>query len=56
MRNIYLDTNIIIDFLTNRGDGANAATQLFNYYAHHNKKINIAAIEMFAIKNDFHFL
>jgi len=44
MRNIYLDTNIIIDFLTNRGDGANAATQLFNYYAHHNKKINIASI------------
>jgi len=44
MKNIFIDTNVIIDFLGNRESFSNAATELFDLYAEHKKKIFIAAI------------
>lgn len=43
MKNIFIDTNVIIDFLGNRESFSNAATQLFDLYAHHQKKIFVSA-------------
>jgi len=44
MKNIFIDTNVIIDFLGNRESFSNTATELFDLYAGHKKKIFIAAI------------
>ncbi len=44
MRNIFADTNVIIDFLGNRESFSNAATELFDLYAENKKKIFVSAI------------
>ena len=44
MKNIFIDTNVIIDFLGNRESFSNAATDLFDLYADNKKKIYVAAI------------
>lgn len=44
MKNIFIDTNVIIDFLGNRESFSNAATDLFDLYADNKKKIFVAAI------------
>jgi predicted nucleic acid-binding protein len=43
MKNIFIDTNVIIDFLGNRESFSNAATELFNLYADNKKKIFVSA-------------
>ena len=43
MKNIFIDTDVIIDFLGNRANFSNAATELFDLYAHNNKKPLISA-------------
>ena len=43
MKNIFIDTDVIIDFLGNRASFSNAATELFDLYAHNNKKPFISA-------------
>ncbi len=44
MINIFIDTNVIIDFLGNRESYSNAATELFDLYADNKKKIFVSAI------------
>jgi predicted nucleic acid-binding protein len=44
MKNIFIDTNVIIDFLGNRESFSNAATDLFDLYADNKKKLFVAAI------------
>ena len=44
MLNIFIDTNVIIDFLGNRESYSNAATELFDLYADNKKKIFVSAI------------
>jgi len=44
MKNIFVDTNVIIDLLGNRESFSNAATELFDLYAENKKKIYISAI------------
>ena len=44
MRNIFADTNVIIDFIGNRESFSNAATELFDLYAENKKKIFVSAI------------
>ena len=44
MKNIFIDTNVIIDFLGNRESFSNGATELFDLYADNKKKIFVAAI------------
>jgi predicted nucleic acid-binding protein len=44
MKNIFIDTNVIIDFLGNRESFSNDATELFDLYADNKKKIFVAAI------------
>ena len=39
MKNIFIDTDVIIDFLGNRASFSNAATELFDLYAHNNKNL-----------------
>ena len=43
MKNIFIDTNVIIDFLGNRESFSNAATELFDLYADNKKKIFVSA-------------
>lgn len=43
MKNIFIDTNVIIDFLGNRESFSNAATELFDLYANNKKKIFVSA-------------
>ena len=44
MKNIFVDTNVIIDFLGNRESFSNAATELFDLYEGNKKKIFVSAI------------
>ena len=44
MKNIFVDTNVIIDFLGNRESFSNAATELFDLYEENKKKIFVSAI------------
>ena len=44
MKNIFIDTNVIIDFLGNRETFSNPATELFDLYANNKKKIFVSAI------------
>lgn len=44
MKNLFIDTNIIIDFLGNRESFSNNATALFDLYANNKKKLFVAAI------------
>jgi len=44
MKNIFIDTNVIIDFLGNRESFSNSATDLFDLYADNKKKLFVAAI------------
>ena len=44
MKNIFVDTNVIIDFLGNRESFSNAATELFDLYERNKKKIFVSAI------------
>lgn len=43
MKNIFIDTNVIIDLLGNRESFSNAATELFDLYANNKKKIFVSA-------------
>jgi predicted nucleic acid-binding protein len=44
MKNIFLDTNVVIDYLSDRGSFSNASTELFDLYANNNQKVYIAAV------------
>lgn len=44
MRNIFLDTNIIIDFLADRKPFSFSAAKIFNYAFHNKIKIYLSAI------------
>lgn len=44
MKNIFLDTNIVIDYLSDRGSFSNASTELFDLYSNNNQKVYIAAV------------
>ena len=43
MKNIFIDTNVIIDFPGNRESFSNSATELFDLYADNKKKIFVSA-------------
>jgi len=44
MKNIFLDTNVVIDYLSDRCSFSNASTELFDLYANNNQKVYIAAV------------